>query len=107
MTRKTPEGRFKAKFIAKLFSMYPNTVHITSDTRGAPDSIFLLEGLVFFVEFKSEEGSLGQSQKYFIRKMKRAGTHCNVVGPSSVIVLLCQKEIIPVTIRLEEELSIW
>jgi len=49
---------------------------IQSNLNGWPDTAFLKDGKVFFIEFKSKNGRLSELQKYRIEQIRKLKFHC-------------------------------
>jgi Holliday junction resolvase len=47
-----------------------------TNRNGIPDRLFLKDGKVFFIEFKSNKGVLSEIQKYRIGQLREKGFHC-------------------------------
>ena len=52
--------------------------NIQVNLNGWPDRMYLKNGMVFFIEFKSEEGTVSELQKYRIDQIRKLGFHCFV-----------------------------
>lgn len=48
-------------------------------TRGLPDRLVLLPGIVVFVELKVDKGVLSPHQKHYIQILSRMGFRCEVL----------------------------
>lgn len=48
-------------------------------TRGLPDRLVLLSGIVIFVEMKVDKGVLSLHQKHYIRILSGMGFRCKVI----------------------------
>lgn len=48
-------------------------------TRGLPDRLVLLSGIVIFVELKVDKGVLSLQQKHYIRILSGMGFRCEVI----------------------------
>ena len=50
-----------------------------TNRNGIPDRMFLKDGNVFFVEFKSKKGILSPLQRYVIAKIRKLGFHVLII----------------------------
>ena len=75
MTRKTPEGRFKAEFTRDLEDLYPGCVILKNDEQlfqGIPDMLFLYEDFWAMFEVKKDAAAARQpNQAYYIEKFDK------------------------------------
>jgi hypothetical protein len=56
---------------------------IQANMNGLPDRMYLKDGKVFFVEFKSATGKLRPLQQYRIEQLRKLNFHCLVIHDKS------------------------
>lgn len=52
--------------------------NIQTNLNGWPDRMYMKDGKVFFIEFKSKTGRLSELQKYRIEQIRKLKFHCFV-----------------------------
>ena len=55
--------------------------NIQMSLNGWPDRMYLKNGMVFFVEFKSKNGKLSEIQKYRIEQLRKLKFHVLIIKP--------------------------
>lgn len=57
-----------------------STKFVSPMRKFVPDRIFIKDGRVVFIEFKSSKGTLAQGQDHIIKEMKQYGAEVHVVS---------------------------
>ena len=76
------EGVFEQKWSKKAERKgWFNVKIIQVSKNGMPDRMFLKDGKVFFVEFKSKRGRLSKLQEYRIKQLRNMRFHVLIIKP--------------------------
>jgi len=74
------ESKFEQKISRKLEAKgWLSVKLIQTSKNGIPDRMYLRDGQIFFIEFKSSIGRLNEVQKYRIKELRKAGFHCFIM----------------------------
>ena len=82
MLRSEPTERDIEKKTCKYASDkgWLNFKFVSPTSRGVPDRIYLKDGMIFFIEFKTRIGKLSKYQEHIIRRMQEKGARIYIVS---------------------------